>query len=230
MKERSSTRLGRYAALAGVAGVALTAAGDFTIGPFPDSTTPLPKLAAFYAHHHGRVADGGMLLGWAAILLAVFGVALWARIQASGVHPVIAGAALVGTAVATLGNLEGASSYWTLGHIGHEAAIAPAALQAWHIAGAEGGLSSSGGVALLLLAVTAAGILGRAFPRPLTWSAGVLAVLQLSPAFGFVASFVILVWIAVTSIVMVARPSVANAAARRDTARATFAGASPTPS
>lgn len=202
---RLAARLSRFVPLAGVLSVALTVAGYSAIGPFPGSNTPLSKLTSFYAAHHGRVSAGGMLLAWATILFAFFGVAVWARIRRTGLHPLVAGAALVGTAVAVAGDLFGASTYSMLGDIGHQQTTSPAALQAWHILGSEGNLVGVGGIAILLLAVALAGILAGAFPRWLAWPAVVIGILQLTPI-GFLASLVFLLWTLVASIVMFARP------------------------
>jgi hypothetical protein len=206
-KERSAARLGRFVPLAGVVSVVLTIAGYFAIGPFPDSDSPISKLTSFYSTHHERVAAGGILLAWSTILFAVFGVAVWARIHRSGLHPSVAGAALVGTAVATAGGLFDGSVYSILGDIGHQQTTSPAALQAWHIMGSEGQFVGSGGAVVLLLAVASAGILGRAFPRWLAWPALPLGILQLVPGIGFFASLVFLLWTAVASIVMVRESS-----------------------
>jgi len=196
-------RLVRLVPFAGVIFAVLTAAGYLAIGPFPDTDASMAKLTSFYAANHGRVAAGGLLLGLAAIFLALFGTAVWARIRATDLHPVVAGAALVGTAMTAVAGIDSAGAYSTLGEIGNQQGLSPAALQAWHISGATGVVD--GGIVILLLAVAAAGIAGRAFPRWLAWPALALAVLQVTP-FGFFASLVVLLWTAVTGVVMVMRP------------------------
>ena len=197
-------RLARLVPLAGVAFAGLTVAGYLAIGPFPDTDASTSKLTSFYAANHGRVAAGGLLLGLAAIFLALFGTAVWARIRATDLHPVVAGAALVGTAIATVSWLDGASAYSTLGEIGHQQGLSPAALQASHISASAGGVD--GGTVILLLAAATAGIAGRAFPRWLAWPALALAILYVTP-FGFFASLGVLLWTAVTGVVMVIRPA-----------------------
>jgi hypothetical protein len=205
----AAARLGRLLPLAGVGFAVLTIAGDLTIDKFPDSNTPVAKLTQYYATHHHQVGVGGTLLAWAAILLGLFGVALWARVRSSDLHPAVAGAVLLGAAVATANELTGASAYITLGTIGHQAGVAPAALQAWHISGSEG---SVGSTMILLVAVGVAGILSRAIPRWLAWPALLLGIVQISPV-GFFASLLTLVWAAATGIVLVLRPSGARRAA-----------------
>ena len=195
----------RLVPLTGVAFAALTIAGYLVIGPVPDPDTSITKLTNLYAAHHARFAAGGTLLGLAAIFLALFGTALWLRIRASNLHPIVAGAALVGTAVTVSVQLSGANTYSILGSIGHEQNIAPAALQAWHIGGSAGG-GIDGGIVLLLLAVAIAGIAGHAFPRWLAWPALALAIVQVTP-FGFFASLVTLAWAAVTGVAMCLRPA-----------------------
>jgi len=59
---------------------------------------------------------------------------------------------------------------------------------------------------ILLLAAATAGIAGRAFPRWLDLSAVALAILYVT-LFAFFASLLVLLWAAVTGIVMVVRPA-----------------------
>jgi hypothetical protein len=213
----------RLIPLAGVGFAVLTLVGDLTIGQFPDSDTPTSKLSVFYAAHHAQVSRGGTMLGWAGILLAFFGLAMWARIRAAGLHPVLAGAALVGTAIASLAALFDASTYVTLGAIGAKQSTSLGALQAWHIEGSEGNLMDSGGTLILLLAIAAAGIFARAFPRWISWTALVIAVAQYTPV-GFVASLILLLWSLVVGITLAVRPlrttdaSARSAAASYETA------------
>jgi hypothetical protein len=199
-----SNRLARLVPLAGVVFAVLTLAGYLTIGPFPDSDASVSELTSFYAAHHGQVAAGGQLLGLAAIFLALFGIAVWARIRSTDLHPVVAGTALVGTAMAAVSWLDGAGTYSILGRIGHQPWLSPAALQAVQVGGTVGGID--GGTVLFLLAVAAAGIAGRAFPRWLALPALALAILYLTP-FGWYASLLVLLWAAVTGIVMAVRPA-----------------------
>jgi hypothetical protein len=200
-------RLARLVPLAGVLFAVLTVAGYLAIGPFPGTDASISKLTSFYAANHGRVAAGGLLLGLAAIFFALFGTAVWARIRATDLHPVVAGAALVGTAMAAAGGLDSAGAYSILGEIGHQQGLSPAALQAWHISGSAGVID--GGSVILLLAAASAGIAGRAFPRWLAWPALALAILQVIPVtpFGFFASLLVLLWTAVAGVVMVIRPA-----------------------
>lgn len=74
----------------------------------------------------------------------------------------------------------------------------------------------SGGTLILLLAVAAAGIFARAFPRWIAWTALVIAVAQYTPV-GFVASLILLLWSLVVGITLTVRPL-----------RTTDAGARPT--
>jgi hypothetical protein len=199
-----SNRLARLVPLAGVGFAVLTMAGYLTIGPFPDSEASVSELTSFYGAHHGQVATGGLLLGLAAIFFALFGTAVWARIRSSDLHPVVAGTALVGTAMAAVSLVEGAGAYSILGEIGHQPWLSPAALQATHVGATVGGID--GGTVLFLLAVATAGIAGRALPRWLAWPALVLAIVYFTP-FGYFASLFVLLWAAVTGIVMAVRPA-----------------------
>ena len=213
-----NTRLVRLAPLAGIAFAVLTVLGNGSIGKFPDGDTPVAKLIPFYAAHHGGIARGGLLLYWAALFLAVFAAAVWVRIRSIALHPLISGTALLGAAVTVASQLDGAGIYSTLGFIGSKHSVTPAALQAWHINGAGGGLvSGDGGLAILLLAVAAAGIAGRAFPRWLAWTALPLGLLQLTPI-GYQAEVVFWLWAAIAGAYMAVRPAAAQAPDPRRTA------------
>jgi hypothetical protein len=200
-----NTKLVRFLPLAGVAFAVLSIAGNGSIGDFPDSDTPIAKLAPYYAAHHAGIARGGLLLHWAAFFFAFFAVAVWARVRRNA-SPLVAGAILVGAAVDFADQLSSAGVYSTLGFIGGKSVIAPAALQAWHVNGSGGGLTTGeGGLAVMLLALAAAGIAGRALPRSLSWTALPLGILQLTPV-GFFAELLFLLWAAAAGIYMTVRP------------------------
>jgi hypothetical protein len=207
-------RLVRILPLAGVAYLVLEIAGNGSIGDFPDSDTPVAKLIPFYASHHGSIATGGLLLHYGGLALALFLVAVWDRIRESGVHPLVSAAALLGAAVTVAADFAGDGVYSTLGFIGgHEQVIAPAALQAWHINGAGGGLTTGdGGVMIVLLAVSVASVAGGALPRWLGWSALPLGLVQLTPL-GFYGGALFWLWAAVAGIAMALRPVVAKGVA-----------------
>jgi hypothetical protein len=197
-------RLARFLPLAGVVFAALTIAGDGSVGDFPDADTPIAKLTTYYAAHHAGIARGGLLFHWAALFFAFFAVAVWARIRKT--TPLIAGAVLLGAAVEVAQQLASAGVYSTLGFIGDKHTIAPAALQAWHVNGSGGGLTTGdGGLAVFLLAIAAAGIASRTFPRWLAWAALPLGILQLTPI-GFFAGLVFLLWAIVAGITLALRP------------------------
>ena len=204
-------RLVRVVPLAGVVYALLAVIGNGTIGKFPDSDTPTAKLATFYAIHHAGVERGGVILAWSGLFLAIFAVALWARIRRSEAHPSLGGLALLGAAISSAAAFDGGGVYALLGSIGSKPTLAPAALQALHANGAGGSaLTGDGGLALLLLAVAAAGIAARAFPRWIAWSALPLALLQLTPL-GFFAGLIFWVWAIVAAIYLTIRPEPAPA-------------------
>ena len=159
------SQLGRFVPLAGAGSAALTVAGYLVIGPNPDSGASTSKITAYYAAHHAHVFAAGILLMYSTILFALFGVAIWERIRRTALHPIVAGAALVATALATSSNLANASAWYLLGDIGDTHTISPGALQTLHISVSAGDLPSVAGLGILLLAFASAGILARAFPR-----------------------------------------------------------------
>jgi hypothetical protein len=201
--------LDRVAPLSGVVFAVLAMGGYLTIDEFPDSDTPVSTLTSYYAAHHVQVARGGMLLAYSVIFFILFGVAVWARIRRSAAHPVLAGVVLVATAVNAAEGLNSAGTYAMLGDIGAEQATTPGALQAWHIFGAIGHPSVD--MLTLLLAVAAAGILARAFPRWLAWSALVLVALHFTP-FSFVGILLFHLWVLLAGIALAVRPGVRIAA------------------
>lgn len=210
----------RFVPLAGLLFVGLSVAGNLTIGPFPEGNTPLAQLTAFYTSHHAQVAAGGLLLGWAAIPFVFFGTAIWSRVHRSSAHPLVSAAVLIGTTLVAAEASKAGGTYYLLGHIGANPAMSPSALQALHIPGSEGS-PTGGGIAVLLFAIAAAGLLAGAFPRSLALSALVIAILMLTPIF-FLASLLFLLWVAVASIVMLLRPTEAKATGT-DRASARFA-------
>jgi hypothetical protein len=195
----------RVVPLSGVLFAGLTMAGYLTIGEFPDGSTPAADLPGYYAAHGDQVTLGGTLLSWASICFAIFGVAVWARLRATPVPAVVAGVVLLGAAVDTVFGLLSAATYQTLGDIGQDPHVVPAALQAWHISGAEFGVG--GGTTLFLLGVAVAGLGYRAVPRWLAWTGLLLGLAQFAPSpYGFYASLVFLLWVAAAGIALTVSP------------------------
>jgi hypothetical protein len=193
--------IGRLAAAGGVGFLVASIASDLAIGPFPGPDTPPAQLVSFYAAHHAQVQAGGILLAASGIFFVLFGTAVWARIQQMAASPLMAGLTMIATALAAVTTLISAGTYGILGDIGGLHGVDPAALQAWHIMGSDGSLADSASTFLFLLAVAGAGLLARALPRWVAWSALPLAVLQLVPGqIGFLASLVFLPWVAAAGI------------------------------
>jgi hypothetical protein len=194
----NANTLGRIAPLAGAAYAVAMIVGDLVVGQFPDSDASVSKLTTYYSNHHAHVAAGGMVFSWATILLAVFGCVLWSRARA--IRPSVAAAILVATAVAVVADVQEETLFALVGHASTASTLTPSALQALHIAGSEGSLST--GLAILLLAVGVAEIV----PRWLAWPAIVLGIAQLVPGIGFFASMLFLLWAAVAGIALTVRP------------------------
>ena len=213
---RNADRLGRALPLAGIGYAVLTVAGYLVIDRNPGSDASISTITAYYSAHHAHVFAAGILLTYASILFALFGVAVWARIRRTTLHPIIAGAALVATAIAATANLANASAWYVLGDIGNKHTISPGALQTLHISVSAGDLTAGAGPGILLLAFALAGILARAFPRWLAWSALVLGILQLTPTpglIGFFAGLAFLPWTFAASTAMFLRPGHTTSAA-----------------
>jgi hypothetical protein len=202
-RDEGSDRLARLLPLSGVVFAVLAVAGNLTIGPFPDEHASLGTLGTYYARHHTQVGRGGALLGYSVVFFALFGIALWWRVRRSAAAPVIAAGVALGTAMVAVGMLTSADTYYTLGQVAANPATSPQAMQAWHITGSIGGVGADSTV--LLVALAAAGILARALPRWLAWSALVLAVLHVTP-FGFLAYLLFYVWAFAAGIALAVRP------------------------
>ncbi len=193
----SPPAIGRLAALGGLGFLVTSLAGDLLIGAFPRPDTPVSQLVSFYTAHHTQLLAAGMLLALSGSFFALFGVAVWARIRQAASNPMLAGLAMIGTALVTVTTLASAGTFGVLGDIGGQHAIAPAALQAWHIMASAGSLADAASTFLFLVTAAAAGILASALPRWVAWSALPLAVLQLPPGqVGFLASLVFVPWAA----------------------------------
>jgi hypothetical protein len=197
----TAAAIGRLAALGGLGFLVASLASDLVIGSFPGPDAPSAQLTSFYAAHHTQVGTGGLLLALSGVFFVLFGLAIWARIRQASASPLLAGLTVIATTLAALTILASAGTYGVLGDIGGQPAVAPAALQAWHIMGSDGSLADSASTFLFLLAVAGAGILARALPRWLAWTALLLGVLQLAPnQVGFLASLVFLAWTAAAGI------------------------------
>jgi hypothetical protein len=198
---RSGRTLARIMPLAGVCFALFEAAGDLTIGPFPNGTNTTSDLTVYYAGHHASVGLGGTLMSVAGVFLALFGAAIWTRLRDAHAHSVISGIVLVGTALAATGEINSGATYAMLGKIGNDSTVDPAALQAWHIAT---GFGVGGGATVLLVGIFAGGLSG-AMPAWLGVIGLILGIAQMTP-FGFLAGLLFLPWAAVAGIVMAVRP------------------------
>jgi hypothetical protein len=203
IESSGTTALRRFAPLAGLLFAGLTMAGDLTIGPFPDGSTPATDLPAYYAAHGHQVALGGTLLSAAGLCFAIFAASVWARLSNARVPLVVTGLVVLGAAVDTMDHLHSGAVYHLLGDIGLDEHVSVGALQAWHISGSEFGVG--GGGTLFLLGVAVAGIGYRALPRWLAWTGLALGIGLFSP-WAFLASMVVLLWAAAAGITLVVRP------------------------
>lgn len=192
----------RILPLAGLAYAGLVFAADTTIGPFPDGGTPAARLPAWYAAHGSHVGTAGALVGIAALCFAIFGATAWDRVRRSPAPPVIGAVVLIGTAVQTLVDGTVGGVYDLLGQFG-AGPVDPAAVQSWHLAVAEYGMTA--GASLVLLGLAVGGIGFRAVPRWLGWAALLMLAAEFSP-WGFLVSLVFLVFVAVAGVALAVRP------------------------
>lgn len=198
----------RLVPLAGVGFALSTVVGFQLMGKNPEPDAKISAVTSYWGTHHAHVSTAGLVLAYSGVLFAFFGASVWSRIRSSALPPLVRGSALVGTAVATVGILASAMTYFALGDIAAKSTTLPATVQAIHVLGTELSYPIAGGVELLLLAVATAGITGRAFPRWLSWSALPIGLLQLTPI-GFTAFLLFLVWTVAASLAMTVRPAAA---------------------
>jgi len=199
---QQTTGLARWLPLAGLAYAVLTIAGDLVVDAFPDGDTSASALVRYYAAHHSQVGTGGQLMGLAVIFLGLFVAGLVVRTRAN-----LATAAVIGVGGAALVAAQewSASVYAQLGSTGGEHSVSPAALQAWHIAGAEWtGIGSASLV--FVLGIAMAGLVDRTLPGWVAVTALVLGAGSFAPEpFGFFASMLMLVWAAVAGVTLAFR-------------------------
>jgi len=194
-------RLPRWLPMTGALFGILSLAADLVIGDFPDGSTSPAALARYYAVHHSNVGTGGLIAGIATVFLGIFAAVLAARCRAI---PVAAAVIAVGGAASLAHEEWSAGTYYLMGHLSTEPGVTPAALQAWHIAGAEFGIGSA--MTVLLIGIALAGLLGRAVPRWLAASGLVLGLAHFLPnPWGFFAAMLTLLWFVVAGIALSVR-------------------------
>jgi hypothetical protein len=195
----------RWLPLAGAAFGIMQIAGNFVIDKFPDENTSTSALVRYYADHHRLVQRGGVILALSGVFLGLFVAGLVVRCRHHfGATAVIA----VGGAAMLAAEVASGSTYALLGSVGAERGIDPAALQAWHIAGAEFGIGVA--TSVLLLGVALAGIVADAVPSWIGWTALVLAIGILVPPVGFFASMLTLLWAVAAGVALAVRRPVAD--------------------
>jgi len=198
----------RLAHLAGIAFAVATAVGFLLMGKNPEPDASISTVTRYWRTHHAHVSGAAIVLAYGGVLFALFGASLWSRIRESALHPLASAAALVGTAVAAVGLLASAMTYFALGDLAAKPTTLPATLQTLHVLGSELSYPIAGGLELLLLAVAAAGIATRAFPRWLAWSALPIGLLQLT-TIGFTAFLLVLLWSAAAAVALAVQPKTA---------------------
>jgi len=190
----------RWLPLAGAVFGILQIAGNLVIDKFPDENTSPGDLVRYYADHHSQVQRGGTILALSGVFLGLFVAGLVVRCRHHfGATAVIA----VGGAAMLAAEVASGSTYALLGAVGAEKGIDPAALQAWHIAGAEFGIGVA--TSVLLLGVALAGIVADAVPGWIGWTALVLAIGILVPPVGFFASMLTLLWAVAAGVALAVR-------------------------
>jgi MFS family permease len=190
----------RWLPLAGAAFGIMQIAGNLVIDKFPDENTSAGALVRYYTDHHSQVQRGGTILALSGVFLGLFVAGLVVRCRHHfGATAVIA----VGGAAMLAAEVASGSTYALLGSIGAEKGIDPAALQAWHIAGAEFGIGVA--TSVFLIGVALAGIIAGTVPSWIGWSALVLAIGILVPPIGFLASMLALLWAVAAGVALAVR-------------------------
>ena len=189
VRRTTDDTLVRWLPLAGTAFGLSQVAGNLVIDKFPDENTSPAALVRYYADHHAQVQRGGEILAIGCLFLGLFVAGLVVRCRH---HFGAAAVITVGGAAMLAAEIASGSTYALLGSIGAEKGIDQAALQAWHITGAEFGIGVA--TSVFLLGVALAAIVGNAVPRWIGWTALVLGIGILLPPVGFFASMLALLW------------------------------------
>lgn len=223
MNDPTRTRLAaprRLVPLSGIAFAGSTAVAFLLMGKNPEPDAPIATVTRYWQTHHDHVSSAAIMLAYGGVLFALFGATIWSRVRRSAAHPLVGASALLGTAVATVGLLASAMTYFALGDLAAKPTTLPATLQTLHVLGSELSYPIAGGLELLLLAVAAAGIATRAFPRWLAWSALPIGLAQLT-TIGFTAFLLFLLWSAAASVAMAVQPDAAASEGSRAAAPTT---------
>ncbi|HEX5261427.1 MAG TPA: hypothetical protein VFW18_08100 [Gaiellales bacterium] len=208
-------RAARALPLAGVCAAVATVAGYMTIGPNPDGDARAATDVRYYTAHHTHILIAGILLTYAAVLSALFGVAVWDRIRRGRLHPAVGATALVAVAVTGVSDLTNAGAWYALGTMGGKDTIQPATFQTLHLAAAGSNLAAVAGFGLLLVVAGGAGVSARILPGWLAWSGlllGVVELVQTPVEVGFIAGLLALGWMCAAGIAMFLRPDVPDPA------------------
>lgn len=200
--------LRRLIPLSGFAFAVSTAVAFLVMGKNPEPDAPIAAITRYWPAHHAHVSSAAIVLAYGSVLFALFGASIWWHLRRSAAHPLVGASALLGTAVAAVGLLASAMTYFALGDLAAKPTTLPATLQALHVLGSELSYPIAGGLELLLLAVAAAGIAERAFPRWLACSALPIGLLQLT-TIGFTAFLLFLLWSAVAAVALAVQPKTA---------------------
>lgn len=206
--EHDEDPVARWLPLAGAAYAVLMIVGTLVIDQFPDENTSTSALVRYYAAHHAQVQRGGEIATLGCLFFGLFAAGLFARARR---HPSIAAVIALGAASELAVEVQSNSTYTLLGSIGHDSHIDPAALQAWHIGGAAFG--SNVPIALFLVGIVLAALVGRTLPGWVGWTALVLGALSLVPGLaGFFASLLLWPWALAVGVALTVRGRVGSGA------------------
>lgn len=216
-----TTRLERFAPLAGPAFLVLAVVTFALVGDTPSNDDSTAEVVSYWQENDGEQMAGAGLGGLAALLLVWFGGSLRQAIaRDEGRDGRLAALAFAGTVIAAVGLLAFSGFAFVAAETAGD--VPGEVTQTLSVLNNDFFFPLAGGIVLLLLASGLAFVRLAVLPRWLGWLSLGLAVLALTPA-GFVAFLATIVWVAAVGIVLFLRGEGAPVAA------GAAAGSSPTP-
>jgi hypothetical protein len=195
-------RWSRFAALTGVAFVALLVASFLVTSSTPSSDASAATVVAFYKTNKNGQNTSAFLGVLATVFLVFFGAILWNRLRAALAGSALPAAGLAGAAIIAVGGASFSALTFALTDVPDK--IAPAAVQAINVLSNDFFFPFVVGVAVFLIANGLAIVRSRVLPQWLGWAGIPIGLIGLTPLgiIGFLGSAA---WILVASVLMLVR-------------------------
>ena len=193
-----------YTALTGLAFLIIVVIGVLLSGESATATDDsVAKIAAFYDDNQTKLIVSLLLEALAATVLVWYGLHLRNALKESAVAPLI----VIGTAIVAIGLAFDASVTFALVDASNDpdVAIAPATIQTLQLIYDNDFIPFVVGASLISLSAGIATLQTGVFPKWLGWIAVVIGVLAFAGPAGFIAILLLIIWMAVTSVMLALR-------------------------